>query len=267
MIPKRNGMGLIELILVLAILGVLLSVSLPRFSGLTGEAARTADERSAVLLTRATRELAAARQTTPADLLADISEDQERLAFLRDEGAIARIPEPQDPSHSFAWEAPEERWTTGGGFTAWPPQEQLDFLASEILGSGVLSGVDRTASFLAAGSWASALHGVLADPQGRNNYGLENPLSRTGPYEGQAVLRAVTLNVDESLWNPSVFITNHPVYGSHGFSPNHIYYDRLRGSMVFYRDREADPSDNRIYYHYIHPDGQKSPLQFLEIPD
>lgn len=49
---KRKGFTLIELIVVIAILGILIAIAVPRLSGFQGTAARRANESNAKLLTR-----------------------------------------------------------------------------------------------------------------------------------------------------------------------------------------------------------------------
>lgn len=146
-------------------------------------------------------------------------------------------------------------------------EEQLDGIARDILAQGVLDGASRAygKSGQNPDSWSVRLEKFLEDGNpGSNLYGYSNPAAPPDhEYDGQVVLNWNTLGLPKVYWNPAVFITNHPVYGSYDFSEDHSYYPRLQGTMVF---SKPDNKASQISYFYIDANGVKGDLNYIEIP-
>lgn len=107
---KKAGFTLIELIVVLAVLGILALIAVPRFFGLTDNAEVAADTASLKILNTATSVYEAEESKLGVEIFDGISTDQARMQILVDKGLLVEELEPQKEEASFYWNVDTQIW-------------------------------------------------------------------------------------------------------------------------------------------------------------
>lgn len=144
---NQKGLVLLEVLVVLAILGILVGLAVPRVTGLVRQARFQADQASLETLGRATA-LFRAHKPVP-DPFADESHSSAVLmGELVDGGYLASPVEPQSTGGQFLWGAETGRWYLEIGETLQPGPTPAGFFSvhgarsHEIIGYDVTGGAD-----------------------------------------------------------------------------------------------------------------------------
>ena len=106
----RDGFTLVELLIVLAMLGILLAIAVPRVGGLIERAQITADQASLRTLNTATDIYAIDKDNAADDILAGFGTDKERMEELVDKGLLRTIAKPQRKGAAFLWHIDSQEW-------------------------------------------------------------------------------------------------------------------------------------------------------------
>jgi prepilin-type N-terminal cleavage/methylation domain-containing protein len=107
---RKNGLTLIELILVIAVLVILAAIAIPMISGFIERARISADQ--ATLRTLNVSTIAYKYLHTPLDedAFPGVEQDQQRMQILVNEGFLNEIIRPQQPKADFNWNTESQRW-------------------------------------------------------------------------------------------------------------------------------------------------------------
>lgn len=105
---SRKAFTLVELIIAIAILGVLSAIALPRLSGFQEKAKIKADESSLDLLNKMTDLYAVTNNIDDKDIFEGSSTDEERIVVLRDQGFLDKLVKAQQKDKKFTWK--EDSW-------------------------------------------------------------------------------------------------------------------------------------------------------------
>lgn len=294
----RPGFALIELLVVLAILGVLLAFVVPRYVGLTGESARKADASTVEILNRVTDVYAADRKVPRTAVFSPGSTDGEKLRELVEEGYLPEVPVPQGEDAVFAWDPEKARWTLGSGPGPDPGTANGNGEEEEngspgapgdpdlaVLVAALETGDARLEGFLGTGTTFAAGTTTLFDPTSWNGYlekllqagdiaGNErqpehrtaNTIGYSNPYSAQTTV------INDSNWNqvrnarsgdlpPAIFLTSQVLFDPDRDNHNYIEnnLDTLAGTVVFFK-RDGAPNDQMQIYR-IREDGSLSAPQ------
>lgn len=139
-LKNQKGFTLVELIVVIAILGIMALIAIPLFSGFNEQAKIAADQANVRILNSVTP-LARLNIAAEDPFIDENKIDEDLIKFLLDGGYLASEVEAQSKDAEFAWETNDERWyllslSQGGIFLS------LDDLKDEYLhGSGFYTGV------------------------------------------------------------------------------------------------------------------------------
>lgn len=132
----RKGFTLIELIVVIAVLGVLAAIIIPRFSGFVDKAKNAADQADLKNLNTVTSAYRA--EKPPLDPFEDINRSADYLmGVLVDREILASTLVPRQKDASFEWDFNQEKWlisSTGNVLTADQVTFGNNFYASSISG-------------------------------------------------------------------------------------------------------------------------------------
>ncbi|OPL08284.1 MAG: hypothetical protein AVO33_01165 [delta proteobacterium ML8_F1] len=107
----KKGFTLVELVVVIAILGILASMAVPRFIGFTDRGRIAADQASLKTLNLATSGYRIKKELpSAADVFTGFDEDRERMEQLVASGFLEKVLEPQKPDAEFLWQVASQRW-------------------------------------------------------------------------------------------------------------------------------------------------------------
>lgn len=107
---SNRGFSLVELVVVIAVLGVLSSIALPASIGYAERARISVDRDTVRTLNIATALYAADTGPALADVFEGHDSDDSRLALLVAEGFFSLIPRPQFRSGQFVWHVDSQQW-------------------------------------------------------------------------------------------------------------------------------------------------------------
>ncbi len=111
----EQGLTLVELLIVLAILGILLGITAVGLRPLLQTAALRADQRALATLNDVTAYYQIAKERPSAGIFPDGSSDQEKLELLLAEGLLTAAPIPRQAGVSFRWNASQAVWVLASG--------------------------------------------------------------------------------------------------------------------------------------------------------
>lgn len=110
-IRDRNGFTLIEIILVIAVLGILASIALPRLGGVSERAKLAIDKVALRTINHATSLYNIHKQKSDSDIFEGFSTNEERMKELVNQNFIDYIPEPESKGAEFRWLKEKQFWT------------------------------------------------------------------------------------------------------------------------------------------------------------
>jgi prepilin-type N-terminal cleavage/methylation domain-containing protein len=113
---QRNSKGftLVELMVVVAIIGILVAIAVPIYINNTNAARIAADQANLRILNSATLQYRINENiSSDKDAFKGISTDEERMQLLVNRKHIASVPEPQYQNSSFEWIIEQQRWVSG----------------------------------------------------------------------------------------------------------------------------------------------------------
>ena len=117
---NQKGFSLIELILVIAILGILAAIAVPTYIGFADRAKTTADNVTLGFLNKATTLYVITKQVSQGDIFEGFNTDEQRMAELVDEGFLSNIAQPQHKGTRFVWLIEPQLWAIYDGATMIP---------------------------------------------------------------------------------------------------------------------------------------------------
>jgi len=107
---NEKAFTLIELIVVIAILGILVSIAVPRVFGFIERARISADQASIRILNDVTTLYAIQKLKSQADIFEEFNTDDERILKLVDEGYFDSLVSPQSEGADFVWMIEKQLW-------------------------------------------------------------------------------------------------------------------------------------------------------------
>jgi prepilin-type N-terminal cleavage/methylation domain-containing protein len=107
---KNNGFTLVELMVVVAILGILVAIAVPIYTSNTEAAKIATDQANLRILNSATLHYRINEDMITSDVFEGITTNEERLQVLVDHNHINAVPMPQQDELFFAWDIPKQLW-------------------------------------------------------------------------------------------------------------------------------------------------------------
>lgn len=107
----KKGFTLIEVIVVVAIIAILVTITLPMFDNLIQQGKRTADKATLRTLNHVTTLYGTNRQNYHSDIFEHYNTNEKRLTELVKTGLLEDIVEPQTKGTEFVWLIEKQIWT------------------------------------------------------------------------------------------------------------------------------------------------------------
>ena len=107
---NKKGFTLVELIVVIAILGILAAVLIPNYIGYIDKAKVTVDNANLEVLNEDTATYKDIKGITTADVFDGITTDAARMQKLVSEGFLTKTVVPQQKDATFAWNITSQKW-------------------------------------------------------------------------------------------------------------------------------------------------------------
>ncbi len=278
---NRKGFTLIEMMITIALLAIVLTITPPVYREIVDLSINRADESEAKLLTKATQIYAAEHNLSLADIFLETSDDTERLQLLYTAGRILQEePMPQQENSHFSWNQAETKW-----FVATMDSYQQNFISalseSQIKLEDFLN-TNTNFSFQSTkytpDNWNGYLEKLLEqtnpdlgntrnpEDEGDNVIGYTNPY-HSGDYAGTIFNTTnwnhIATNPNLAAYTPpAILITNANIFDHSQEKLEEKYIPSLQGTMVFYKANGALHETTQVYY--INEDGTFSDLKNIE---
>jgi len=108
-IRKRAGFTLVELMVVVAVIGILVAIAVPQYVSSTEATRIMTDMANVRILNGVTMHYAVANKISDQDIFDGFNTDSERIDQLVNQGFIAGAPQPQQKDSSFIWSIENQR--------------------------------------------------------------------------------------------------------------------------------------------------------------
>jgi prepilin-type N-terminal cleavage/methylation domain-containing protein len=110
---NQSGFTLIELIVVIAILGILAGIAIPRFSGTTKSAKVEVDNANLSMLNKSTQVYAVKNNVSTEDVFKGVTTDIDRMKVLVTNALLTEVIKPLQEKVKFKWNIEEQLWALG----------------------------------------------------------------------------------------------------------------------------------------------------------
>ncbi len=110
LVVAKAGFTLVELMVAVAVIGIVASIAIPNYINSTELAKMRADMANTRILNSATAQYAVANNITEGDIFAGINDDLSRMTVLVETGFINAVPQPQQAGMVFQWSVDYQRW-------------------------------------------------------------------------------------------------------------------------------------------------------------
>jgi prepilin-type N-terminal cleavage/methylation domain-containing protein len=111
---KQNGFTLVELMVVVAVIGILVAIAVPQYVSSTEAARVRTDMANVRILNGVTVHYAVANNISGQDIFNGFNTDSERIDQLVSQGFLAEEPQPQQKDTSFVWNIESQKWQFSG---------------------------------------------------------------------------------------------------------------------------------------------------------
>lgn len=165
---NRKGFTLMEWLVVLAVLGILVAVAVPVFTGFLADSRLRADQATLSLLNRATQNYGQTVSSGHPDVFQGLETDASRMDTLVEAGFLDRVAVPQVPGAAFRWETGKQQWVYEGSLPGEGTGERYVFSEME------LDGFSRTGQWEARGDGFYSGFGQLFIENPRSSYVIES---------------------------------------------------------------------------------------------
>jgi len=155
---KKMGFTLIEMMVAVAILGIVLSISVPGYLSLTGQSKQKADRAGVAILNEATSLYAIKNVLSEDQIFLGFDSHDERQQELVDQGLMADIAVPQVEGARFLWDEAQYCWVYD--MASGEEEDPLD--AEFSVGSLAFTGTNSEQIFI-SGDWADLKAMAIAD--------------------------------------------------------------------------------------------------------
>lgn len=127
LLDKNAGFTLVELMVVVAIIGILVAIAVPTYNSNTEAAKIAMDQANLRILNFATVNYKIAEEIVDNDIFSGTNDDQERMQLLVDNNYLSGIPEPQSKDTNFYWSIEAQKWYFDGLLISKPPKNSMIF--------------------------------------------------------------------------------------------------------------------------------------------
>jgi prepilin-type N-terminal cleavage/methylation domain-containing protein len=220
-----DGFTLIELIIVIAIMGILLTIGIPQFLGFLSSARVATDKQNLKVLNQTTIYYAITQRDTSDDVFEGISTDEERMETLVSANCLQAVIEPKVADQTFTWSVDNQTWLYSLLEVATVSTKSIDFTT---LTSAELDTYTKTNTWNLSSSGVSSSYGRLFIPNPNDEYTITSTatLSGSGGY-GVFIETSYYVADDTSVLDS-------------GYA---VQFDKSRGGIVIKQREDSKESD------------------------
>ncbi|WP_051280174.1 type II secretion system protein [Anaerovorax odorimutans] len=277
-IKSKKGFTLIELIVVIAILGILAFSAIAIFPKFISEAKKAADETTLKTLDSVTACYGLDEGISGSAIFGNLS-DSDKLNQLVEKGLLSSVPTPQQSKANFIFNEDTGKWNL-----SFSEQEQTTLFAEALKNNSILSSEDLlskditwkfgSSSNYDTASWSGYLEKILEKGEGDNKRISENDGKNTINYYNPLSKKTSIFNWNnwDSIKNssdykkylpPAIIITNYK-----NLEPNNSYIkeniDTLKGAIVIYKD-DLDSIDKGVIYNIKEDGSVTAPKKLIDV--